>query len=814
MRTVVVLLVCVLGACVQPNVVHCADGRTCPGGTVCTDLGLCALPVQLTVCVGQEEGTPCTYPGAVGACISGVCYPVGCGNGVREPTEACDDGNLVSGDGCSSDCQSNEECGDGDANPFLGEECDDQNHLDHDGCSSSCLREELLWTRIDNGPPLPRRGAAIAYDSLRRRVILFGGTGPANERYNDTWEWDGAQWTRMAPVFSPPARQNSAMAFDPTRGRVVLFGGLGNGAFSDTWEYLGTTWRVVSSFQPPMARYGHQLAYDGIRKRVVLVGGTNIATVFNDAYAWSGTDWEPLPSLPRPRVDHAMAFDAARGQLVLFSGREGTTSNAIDDAWTLNATGWSPLPAPGQPRLSAGAAYDPVNGRVVIYGGSPDGTYGNAVATVTTWNGTAWSHATIPGAPSARLQTAVTYDVASRVVLVFGGYLQQPQAGYDNTTFTYGTAWAAPPLPIALDAGSLSGAWDPDRAIGLVAGPGTTSGAPVRTYRWSGAMFQLTAAGPSARTSPLVAWDRSEIILAGGQLSGFNPPPTDTWSWNGSWMSRASGAPFPRYWAAMAADPQGLVLFGGRTPMSTLPRSETWLWRSGAWTQAAPASMPPAVEIHAMAYDPRRRSTLLYGGATAAGDTSTETWEWDGASWLRLDPILPAPRRKYHRMYDDPNRKRTMAMGSVDGAGTAELLEWDGTNWAPISAENPGPPMGFGTSAVFYDPPRHGALVVTGGPSGLWLLRYQSRSNDETCWLDLDRDQDGLVGCADPDCWYVCTPHCSPGMTCDNTLPHCGDSSCNTAVEDCRSCPGDCGACTPICGDAICDPGETCLGDC
>jgi cysteine-rich repeat protein len=27
-----------------------------------------------------------------------------CGNGIREEKEACDDGNLVDGDGCSSDC--------------------------------------------------------------------------------------------------------------------------------------------------------------------------------------------------------------------------------------------------------------------------------------------------------------------------------------------------------------------------------------------------------------------------------------------------------------------------------------------------------------------------------------------------------------------------------------------------------------------------------------------------------------------------------------------------------------------------------------
>src|SRR5690349_11113317 len=38
-----------------------------------------------------------------------------CGNKIREVElgEACDDGNIVSGDGCRSDCRKEERCGDG-----------------------------------------------------------------------------------------------------------------------------------------------------------------------------------------------------------------------------------------------------------------------------------------------------------------------------------------------------------------------------------------------------------------------------------------------------------------------------------------------------------------------------------------------------------------------------------------------------------------------------------------------------------------------------------------------------------------------------
>jgi hypothetical protein len=55
----------------------------------------------------------------------------------RHGQETCDDGNIVSGDGCSSKCMI--ECGN---NVINGHEtCDDGNLQDGDGCSSACSLE-------------------------------------------------------------------------------------------------------------------------------------------------------------------------------------------------------------------------------------------------------------------------------------------------------------------------------------------------------------------------------------------------------------------------------------------------------------------------------------------------------------------------------------------------------------------------------------------------------------------------------------------------------------------------------------------------
>jgi cysteine-rich repeat protein len=49
-----------------------------------------------------------------------------CGNGKIQPSkgEVCDDGNNVSGDGCSADCRSLEICGNGTVDAAAGEQCD------------------------------------------------------------------------------------------------------------------------------------------------------------------------------------------------------------------------------------------------------------------------------------------------------------------------------------------------------------------------------------------------------------------------------------------------------------------------------------------------------------------------------------------------------------------------------------------------------------------------------------------------------------------------------------------------------------------
>jgi|GEM_PF-5719499 len=85
-----------------------------------------------------DPGEACDDGNIVGGDgCSGYCFvEASCGDGTVDTGEGCDDGNNVGGDGCSALCQVEPICGDG--NLDLGEECDDGNNLDGDGCSATC----------------------------------------------------------------------------------------------------------------------------------------------------------------------------------------------------------------------------------------------------------------------------------------------------------------------------------------------------------------------------------------------------------------------------------------------------------------------------------------------------------------------------------------------------------------------------------------------------------------------------------------------------------------------------------------------------
>jgi cysteine-rich repeat protein len=106
----------------------------------------------------------CAGIGFSACIISSETDPV-CGDGKREATEECDDGDLQDGDGCTSTCTLEPYCGDGVKDP--GEECDDGNNAGGDMCSAACVIEPFCGDGMkdpnedcDDGARVPSDGCS------------------------------------------------------------------------------------------------------------------------------------------------------------------------------------------------------------------------------------------------------------------------------------------------------------------------------------------------------------------------------------------------------------------------------------------------------------------------------------------------------------------------------------------------------------------------------------------------------------------------------------------------------------------------------
>ncbi len=110
-----------------------------------------------------------------------------CGNGKLNAGETCDDGNTVSGDGCTAGCKKNV-CGDGILHKGV-ETCDDGNTKSKDGCSDKCALEIANSCKqlLSNGKT-----------QSGNYTIDPDGTGPAKQIsvYCDM-KSDGGGWTRV-----------------------------------------------------------------------------------------------------------------------------------------------------------------------------------------------------------------------------------------------------------------------------------------------------------------------------------------------------------------------------------------------------------------------------------------------------------------------------------------------------------------------------------------------------------------------------------------------------------------------------------------
>lgn len=200
------------------------------------------------------------------------------------------------------------------------------------------------WERLSNSPLYLY--SRMAYDQAHGQTIAFGGqwcAKPGCAYFDRTWAYSATQWSQISTTVAPPARASHAMAYDTGRQAIILFGGIGqNGAFSDTWSFDGQSWHFLTPTISPPERSGHALVYDARRGVLVLFGGTCGGRVLSDTWEYNGASWHQAetPMAPTARAGHGMTFDMVRGVVVLYGGHNNEPGQSYADTWEYDGFNW------------------------------------------------------------------------------------------------------------------------------------------------------------------------------------------------------------------------------------------------------------------------------------------------------------------------------------------------------------------------------------------------------------------------------------------------------------------------------------------
>lgn len=284
------------------------------------------------------------------------------------------------------------------------------------------------WQVLDTAVSPPVQGEyALAYDTNRHILVLYGGNAAGWPYTNATWEYDGTSWQRINTGQHPPAVYGAAMVYDAAHSRVLLFGGSDHTdtAVNQTWAYNGATWAQLAPATAPPARVYHSLAYDTSTGDTFLfgghAGGQAGETYYNDTWVFDGTNWQPLSTNPAPpaRQLAALAYQPGDHSLKLFGGLTAA-GTPLADFWTfdLATAAWAPVTPNGPPgRAAATLVYEPGSGGLVLAGGSA--TAGHL------WQPDVWYYhpasgwqQTVPLPTAAAYHTAV-YDPDQQRMLTF-----------------------------------------------------------------------------------------------------------------------------------------------------------------------------------------------------------------------------------------------------------------------------------------------------------------------------------------------------------------------------------------------------------
>jgi hypothetical protein len=305
------------------------------------------------------------------------------------------------------------------------------------------------------GPPLPtpREGVAIGYDSVYNDVVMLGGqtfppNGGAFLPLTDAWTFDSQGWHQDYPVPSPTP---GAIAEDPRTGHLIMVGSLlPNGTGQQTWSWDGHNWTRLADLPDSRDR---AVGLEPLADQLVLVTENSQVTA-TQTWAWTGSAWSlrhPATNLPLGVAGPVLSADPRRHRVIALLAAAATAGGATQ-TWAWNGSTWRLVSSTfklGLDPFSATMASDPQTGAVILFM-HPTGS------AACTWalSGTVWRQVN-PNSPDVDTDfggaSLLSDTYIGRVILIGGAARPNPL----NVLWVLsGSKWSAePPSVLAVATG-------------------------------------------------------------------------------------------------------------------------------------------------------------------------------------------------------------------------------------------------------------------------------------------------------------------------------------------------------------------------
>jgi hypothetical protein len=174
---------------------------------------------------------------------------------------------------------------------------------------------------------------------------------------------------------------------------------------------------------------------------------------------------------------------------------------------------------------------------------------------------------------------------------------------------------------------------------------------------------------------------RRKVLRHGGVYNGdVVYTNTATMEWDGQvWTNIATGTFVRAAQAAIYDSVRGKpLIFGGSSVAQYFFKRDTWEFDGAQWNLIG-TNGPPGRSLHAFVFDTHRSVGVLFGGSSADGNAGSylgDTWEWDGAQWTQQGVQGPGLRWIHQALAYDPKRRKAVLFGGSAG-GTTMNDTWE-----------------------------------------------------------------------------------------------------------------------------------------